>query len=270
MFAGIQGSICRTEVLGELRLTETVYLPGSRLPEHQHECGCFGFVLQGELCEQFGSLALPYKERTVFFRPAEVAHRDRVESQGARCFHVEMPARWIDHVNELSPRLKQPTVLDGAGMRRLAQSVYLEWRELDDVGPLVIEGLICEMAAHLCRSLASKKTGGPPAWLKNVQQAIEAQYREPLSLRMLADAVAVHPVHVARQFRRYTGMSVGQFIRSRRVEFARQELSLTDKPLVEIAFDAGFAQQAHFTTVFKRVTGTTPLEYRTITRSRSR
>jgi AraC-like DNA-binding protein len=58
------------------------------------------------------------------------------------------------------------------------------------------------------------------------------------------------------------GMSVGNLICTHRIEFARENLALTDKPLVDIALESGFAQQAHFTTAFRRVTGVTPLEYR--------
>jgi quercetin dioxygenase-like cupin family protein len=80
MFAHIQGRVCRTQQLGELRLTEAVYPPGSRLPEHEHEYGCFGFVLEGDLSEQFGSRTLVYKESSVFFRPPALAHRDDIDN----------------------------------------------------------------------------------------------------------------------------------------------------------------------------------------------
>lgn len=105
-----------------------------------------------------------------------------------------------------------------------------------------------------------------PPWLKHVRDRIRLHFRERLSLRDLAHAVSVHPAYLARQFRRHVGMSIGQFIRLRRVEFARHELATSGKRLVDIAIEAGFGNQAHFTTVFKRLTGMTPLEYRNRTR----
>ncbi len=263
MFAEIQGRVCRSQELGELRLTETVYSPGSRLPEHEHEYGCFGLMLKGDLCEQFGFRTLIYKDSTVFFRPPAVAHRDSI-AQGARCFHVEFSPRWLDHVNQFGPVLSQATVVRDPTMRWLATRIYFEWLQLDSASPLAIEGLTYEMAAHLCRSLspAPENPACFPSWLKKILEIIEAHYREQLSLRDVASAVSVHPVHVARQFRRYLGVSVGCFIRWRRVEFASQELIMTDKQLVDIALESGFAQQAHFTTAFRRVMGITPWEYR--------
>lgn len=263
MFAHIQGHVRKTQQLGELRLTETAYPPGSRLPEHEHEYGCFGFVLEGELREQFGSRTLVYKRSSVFFRPPAVEHRDDI-GQAARCFHVELSPRWLDHVNQFCHGLKQAIVIHDAPLRWLATHLYQEWLQLDAAGPLAIEGLTYEMAAYLCRRLSPDRgeNATPPQWLRKAKEIIETHYCDPLSLRDVAQSVSVHPVHVARQFRRYVGMSVGSFIRLRRIEFARQNLALTDMPLVDIALESGFAQQAHFTTAFKRMTGVTPLEYR--------
>jgi AraC-like DNA-binding protein len=45
------------------------------------------------------------------------------------------------------------------------------------------------------------------------------------------------------------------------VEFARNRLRNSDMPIVEIALEAGFAHQAHFNTVFKKLMGMTPRQY---------
>ena len=263
MFAHIQGRVCRTQQLGELRLTEAVYPPGSRLPEHEHEDGCFGFVLEGDLSEQFGSRTLLYKRSSVFYRPPALAHRDDI-GQAARCFHVEISPRWLDRASQFGQGLKEATVLHDPPVRWLATCLYQEWLQLDAAGPLAIEGLTYEMAAYLCRSLSPHRTenASPPLWLRKAKEFIETHYCDRLSLRDVAKAVSVHPVQVARQFRRYAGMSVGSLICSRRIDFARQSLALTEKPLADIALESGFAQQAHFTTTFRRLTGVTPLEYR--------
>jgi AraC family transcriptional regulator len=266
LFSSIQGRISRTDQFGEIRLTETLYAPCSRLTDHVHEFGCFGFVLQGEFHEQFGAKTMDCNRSAVFFRPPQIVHRDRVDSCGARCFYVEISPVWLDHVRQYCSDLKCPSILDDVRMRCLASQLYIEWKQLDDVGPLAIEGLTFSMAAHLCRSLDSHGSHGRPRWLKRVIETIDARFQETLSLQELASEVSVHPVHLARQFRKYMGTSIGEFVRIRRVDFARRELSETDKPLVDIALESGFAQQAHFTTVFKRIAGTTPSQYRKLIR----
>ncbi len=266
MFSRIQGRVCRTDQFGEFRLTETIYDPLTHLPDHVHEFGCFGFVLQGEFEEQFGSQTLDFDQSSVFFRPPQIVHGDRIESRGARCFYVEVSPVWLEHIRRYTTGLKGPTVFSDVLMRTLASQIYGEWRQPDDVTPLAIEGLAFSMAAQLCRSARPNTSGKCPPWVKHVREMIECRFNETLSLQELADEVSLHPVHVARQFRRYVGTSVGEFVRLKRVDFARHELAVTDKPLVDIALESGFAQQAHFTTVFRRVTGTTPGQYRKLAR----
>jgi AraC family transcriptional regulator len=79
---------------------------------------------------------------------------------------------------------------------------------------------------------------------------------------MLASAVGVHPVHLARSFREAHGASVGEYLRRLRVEFAQREVLRTDAPLSEIALSAGFCDQSHFGRTFKRHTGVTPAQAR--------
>jgi AraC family transcriptional regulator len=69
-------------------------------------------------------------------------------------------------------------------------------------------------------------------------------------------------VRLARTFRRQRGESVGDCVRRLRVESARRLLEDGRQPLSEVALAAGFADQSHFTRVFRRLTGMTPGEYR--------
>ena len=62
----------------------------------------------------------------------------------------------------------------------------------------------------------------------------------------------MHPVHVAREFHRYYGTTIGQFRRKCRIDFAREKLTHSRLPIVEIALECGIHQQPHFTNVFKR------------------
>ena len=78
----------------------------------------------------------------------------------------------------------------------------------------------------------------------------------------MARRAGVHAVHLSRAFRSHFGCTVGDYIRQLRVEHARKQMTHTSTPLVDIAADAGFSDQAHFTRIFKRLTGMTPGQYR--------
>ena len=59
------------------------------------------------------------------------------------------------------------------------------------------------------------------------------------------------------------GTSPYRYLLMRRLEFARDRIH-RERPLVEVACDAGFADQAHFTRVFKSAFGLTPTRYRAL------
>ena len=62
---------------------------------------------------------------------------------------------------------------------------------------------------------------------------------------------------LSRQFRIMFGTSPYRYLLMRRLEFARERIH-QERPLVEVAFDAGFADQAHFTRAFRSAFGLTP------------
>jgi AraC family transcriptional regulator len=84
----------------------------------------------------------------------------------------------------------------------------------------------------------------------------------------LAAAVGVHPVHLARVFRKFHACSVGDYVRQLRIEYASRQLATTDQPLANIALAAGFADQSHFSRTFKQHTRMLPTEFRKLLRER--
>jgi AraC family transcriptional regulator len=78
----------------------------------------------------------------------------------------------------------------------------------------------------------------------------------------------VHPVHLARTFRRYYHCSPGEYVRRLRLESATRELCASDASLIEIALAAGYCDQSHFSKSFKRHTGMSPARFRASCRPR--
>jgi AraC family transcriptional regulator len=89
-----------------------------------------------------------------------------------------------------------------------------------------------------------------------------------LTVERIANVVGVHPVHLARVFRRRYGCSVGEYARNWRVEVASRQLATSTNSIAEVAAVAGFADQSHLCRTFKAVSGLTPNEFRTIFRYR--
>ena len=98
--------------------------------------------------------------------------------------------------------------------------------------------------------------------MQKARDFVHDRFQESISLADVADFAEVHPVSLARAFRRTYHCTVGDYVRKLRIEFACQKLTGSDASLVEIALSAGFSEQSHFSRTFKRLIGLTPSEYR--------
>jgi AraC family transcriptional regulator len=107
---------------------------------------------------------------------------------------------------------------------------------------------------------------GRPRWFANARELLDVCFDAAPSIHELAAEAGIHPVYFAAAFRRYAGCSVGDYVRRRRIEYARRRLADRDVPLSDLALEAGFADQSHLTRTFKRFTGMTPAQYRTFLR----
>ena len=147
----------------------------------------------------------------------------------------------------------------------LARRVADEVREPDDVTPFAVEGLILELLALMARlrNAPEARAGRqPPRWLAEARDLLHDRYAERLLVTDVADAVGVHPVHLARVFRLHYGTPVGAYLRGLRLTWAAGMLTDSSDGIAQIALQAGFFDQSHFTRVFKRQFGLTPLAYR--------
>jgi AraC family transcriptional regulator len=165
--------------------------------------------------------------------------------------------------------LRDAVEFQHGSLPRLALKLYNEFRVMDEVSPLAIEGLSLEIIAEASRR--SARISGhkkPPRWLELAKEMIHAQRFERLTLNGLAQAVGVHPVYLAREFRRHYRSTVGEYVRRLRIEFACHEIISTRATLVEIATASGFYDQSHFSKTFKRLVGVTPTEFRAAFRPR--
>jgi AraC family transcriptional regulator len=146
----------------------------------------------------------------------------------------------------------------------LAMRLYSEFMHLDGVSPLAIEGLFLELIATVSRRMTGNFRCKSDRWLRQACDLLRARFSESLSLNEIAHQVGVHPVHLARGFRRSFGTTVGEYVRQLRVDHARTALSEGNARLRDVALDAGFFDQSHFCRVFRRFTGMTPQEYRSL------
>jgi AraC family transcriptional regulator len=222
-------------------------------------------VLEGGYTEWLGSKARERRRSSVAFHPPGEEHSETFDRARARTLGVALSPRWLEHIRAGSIRLDRPMQWAGGPTRWILERLHRELAAAGDASPLVIEGLVLELAGEAGRARAERR---PPAWLRAVEERLRADFRGQHSLSELAGEVGVHPVHLARAFRRWYRCTCGELVRGLRVQHAAERLAESDAPLSAVALEAGFCDQSHLTRCFKRATGLTPAAYRSRSRGR--
>lgn len=84
----------------------------------------------------------------------------------------------------------------------------------------------------------------------------------PIRAEELAEALGYTRSYLCSCFKKQAGMTLTQYCLQEKILEAQRMLRFTDQSLSEIAALFAFSSQSHFQTVFKRITGETPLSYR--------
>lgn len=264
---GCGGETLRAREVAGLKLAEVAYRSRLNLQQHAHEHALFCLVLRGAHEERYGSRRHLCKPNTLTFKPAGETHSNQMQQSGARCFSIEMDSQWLKRVPPESEFLQSPARFSGGSPTWLATRLHREFQQPpDQMGPLAMEGLALELLAEVSRHRAPLGANGEPGWLETAREFLQEQFMQPLTLAQVAAPAGVHPVSLARAFRRAYHCTVADYVRKLRVDFACRRLAGADVPLAEIALSAGFSDQAHFCRTFKRLTGLTPSQCRALSR----
>lgn len=243
------------------RVTDVRFPPLVRLGDHSHERACLAVVVEGDVDKSFRHADLPSPATTVLTMPPLEPHVDRFGRAGARIVVVEPDSATVDRLRDIVPSFDRVDHFRDLGAVTVATRLARELVARDDAAPLAVEGFVLELLARVARAPECPRRRAP-AWLAEATEYVRARFRESFRVADVASAVGVHPVHLTRVFRHHHGTTVGEEVRRLRIDWAAAELSSSERPLAEIAFDAGFADQSHFTRAFKARTGVTPGRYR--------
>ena len=259
------GAQLRQLHLDRLLLSETRLRPHTELPLHEHSDAYFCLVVGGGFAETMRSRAAECSPGSLMVHPAGDAHANRISAVGAHCLNIHPDPSWLAE----SPLRRMAGDLRHIALPARLPSLLRLRRELlasDQAAPLALESAVLELLADAWRQ--PPRTDAPP-WLDRVIQCIEDQPTQAASLAALAAEADVHPAHLARVFRRIKGLSIGDYVRARRIETARLALHGGERSIAEIASAAGFTDQSHFSRLFKQLVGETPRRYRQAMQSAS-
>jgi AraC family transcriptional regulator len=253
---------------GDVLLSE-LRQPGSRsVPRHEHELAYVTVVLHGDYLEGDRGQLDQLTPFTAVFNPAGIAHSTVIGPAGASFFTIEFRDQ---AVQQLGLRLPRRTTSDlGAGAMlwpglRLYSAFKTGAADSRVLEENMLEAHVLEMLGAVTESESPCGTmtdNSAPRWFRRVKEHLHEGFREPLRMRELAREAGVHPVHLARVFRRIERRTPGEYQQRLQVRAACELLRDPEWPLAAIAAECGFADQSHFTRVFRRMAGTTPARFR--------
>ncbi len=119
---------------------------------------------------------------------------------------------------------------------------------------------------HVRRLLLADNTrtqlGKNDKLVQDVVQHLDKRYGETIRLDQLAAEFFVDKFYLSHLFKRQTGFSIMEYVQHRRVIEAQKKLIETHDSMIDIYLDCGFSNAQHFHRMFKRLSGTTPSQYR--------
>jgi transcriptional regulator GlxA family with amidase domain len=98
--------------------------------------------------------------------------------------------------------------------------------------------------------------------VKKAQEFIENNFEEKITVDQLASMFALGRRNLERRFKKATANTVMEYIQRVKIEAAKKQLESGRKTVNEVMYDVGYSDTKAFRTVFKKITGLSPLEYR--------
>ncbi|MEX3622092.1 AraC family transcriptional regulator [Viridibacillus arvi] len=103
-----------------------------------------------------------------------------------------------------------------------------------------------------------------PTYVIELQDILTTDFERKWTLDQLARRVAVNKYQMAKQFKKYVGLSPNEFLIVQRMKAAKYKLRIGNDAISQIARDVGIEDGSHFIELFKKREGITPLNYRKI------
>lgn len=255
----LQQRATRDLAIAHLRPT----VPEHDIHRHQHADMHVVLLLAGHYVSDAAGMPAVCTEPAVILNPPGTEHRDRFRSRDGLFLTLTMPSDSLARLCDGHAMGDQPRRLP---RRSLARAMHLlpEVRHWEHASPLAIEAIFTELLAD-AMPRPTPTTGDR---LQRVLDRLEADHAPPPSLAELAAIAGLHPVYLARVFRKRHGIAPSEYLRKRRLHRA-VSLIARRRTLARAASELGFVDESHLHRAFVAEFGMTPGAFRRLALSRA-
>lgn len=252
--------------IGDILVDEKLFEPGLSVPWHRHD-GSYGcLMLDGQSKEERRGETIEFGVGDCSWRPPRAAHRFWTGDTTVQALTFEIPEELLDELADGGLPSQEYRRGRSATVVALSHRLRAEMQLGDDADQLSLESLVYDLVAEAAESFEEKHGRIEPGWLRRVRDRLHDETGSRLALAELAEDAGVHPIHLARTFRHRFGRPLGSYHRRLRLDHALRRVLETDDPLADIAFEAGFSDQSHFTHLVRRTIGISPGRLRMLSR----
>jgi AraC-like DNA-binding protein len=250
----LKSSIIENDIV---TITKANYGDNAFMPDHFHDKTAISFVLSGSIIETVNNNDTLGGIANVIIKPKKTVHRD-VYSKNCSIICIYLNAE-----NELSNStqnlLKNWSWLHSPDNYMFLNTILKSKKEKEQ-----LEG-IENFIAYFNRKKKDLNYQLPPIWLKELKNILDTSYNESLNSSELANMFKVHPVYMARVFRKFYGQSIKSYLNILRVNGTMASILNSNDKLASIAYDNGYSDQSHLNRKFKTATGMTPHNFKCFT-----
>ncbi|RIX50606.1 AraC family transcriptional regulator [Paenibacillus nanensis] len=274
---------------GFFRQNQLLYINRSSesftVPFHNHDFLEIAFIAEGEGFHYAGDTVLKVRKGDLFYIPIGYSHVFRPASTNGTPLIV--------HNCVFSPLLlpKLTAFASDGGLiafLKEMESGLLDFHARQDrndrfqklfaqlyenyASPLAaateyLHGLLLQLLIELYRTGEEAEWGTRPkeTIFQDILHYLDHHYGQELSLAKLAQKSGFSERHLQRLFHRHTGQSWNSYLQSLRIQKSRELLAGTPDKISAVAEAVGYKDVQTFNALFKRITGLTPRQYRSMT-----
>ncbi|WP_142785626.1 helix-turn-helix transcriptional regulator [Changchengzhania lutea] len=233
------GSIKFERTLKNYHVSISHHNIGEKIPKHNHANPYYSVNLGAAYIENNNFSKSIIDPGTIILRPKEYEHENTFINNVGFCFNIEVITISNNNVLQLFNN-------------KNINFAYFEFLQIliktfNNYSDNELDCLITETLADRYNTQLLTKI---PNWYNQVISKVKEEYCDSLTLSEIASSVALHPNYLARKFKKISGITLGDYIRMVRLKNASLMLH-SNKRLTDIALEAGFYDQSHFSNSFR-------------------
>lgn len=253
------------------------------MPFHSHNEIEIMYVIEGKCVVETAVETVAMKKGDLILLDSNIAHRLIVENENP-CRMLNLEFIFTNKENEgYSPFFKEivrtngmlsqflskgyPYIMlkDSSDIYHILKSLVLELDERSVENKVMIHLLFSQLFIKIGRlaiEYGNRNSYQVNLYIKQILSYLHQNYDCEIQVKDIANIVNLHPVYIHRIFKAEMGCTVMEYLTALRIKKAKMLLAHTEIPIIEISEYVGINSRQYFSTLFKKHTGKTPVDFR--------